>query len=1318
MDAFERIDTLMLEVRHIQETVSSHLGVAEFYQPLELEDRYLWGRYSTNSDTDGIDWWPILPNLSSLKNGCETLSQLWCLEFPGANLASIDADSLVDDEAITKIYGSWSDCNEVKKVSASLIKKRRHISERNLLSAIDERLYESLRYLQLLKRDSVRDKLVLACRGWQAFHQTACVTSDSIAEFLLVRRVVLFMLHQRLEAFRDVQSCVQEILNLSLERDPIPTVRRRRDQGIYTTDLADLCRFISIDLAQYFNFLNGIEDDYGYVRLDEEIEYLVHRYTGYFTSVARTEVVKDGVEDATHIRAGFIRSSFWMPERPDLQPIIAHEVAHLLINKHFDNLTPTSLDRRYDAFSRLLRQLSHILECYASQFQFFELSWRRREDLGLECAVDMASIAVHGTSYLFAHFLELVGAGCEDLFEVSGSDSSFRSASEIHVEQITAMRGQIPEWYLRLSVARAFGAALTEELRHSESKLDNVVLEGARDLVEFTANKLLEWMDGDQREDWRLWLEMCRVIEEMIASSDLGPQTNEWRTKRGKHDEYWRREKIAPLHRHTQTLDNIVSSACVGMWFDRLLKQPRMLGNYLCSNPLTNSMDPRREISILFGQLYLGATHFVKASELRMFQRLIDIPWQCAVLTARDLLGTPISEEHGTPRQYWMTAFHEFGWLGRDLYHYALEFVIWFERSPVVRLKAVLRWLDELLEEIKPYLATADDDRLARALHDMINLAITNEAASESDGELRDLIDEWPKNSSEVIDRVAGIRAGWLCREHTDCNFPDSIRAQRYRHVLEFAATHKLSEIGSKLEAGVRNVVTSNDRRPIELRDKILIRDPVARAFNDVIQVIHYLAVRPEINVRAGVVRHHPASQTWAEVFSKFLDVPTQARKRAGGDYRVIPGLIAARSFNIDRISLDYFEHEMGENASFRLGHDPENCWKEGRKLLAKPWGRDGCTAPSGTDGREYYGQALSSTLLGRFDRFVLEEGRRTSRTGSPVSRRGEELFTVPFFRRQQRGIPFACTFANESVGRLEEFEASQSPYPTIRDPNVSVESQRVPIATINVLLTQRSARLTFIERLLAEDIVMNSFDSDLRRSIALQGHVSDDRLIASPYRHFHSQGDIGLLTDGWGDCFLVLFCNLNPVVVKDGHRASDIFSAYLKVVSEIRQRFEQVVDLRRYIFRDPLVVRSETSYTPIAMDVALLNPEDYQTSISFRFKSSLDGMSPPERFEAHMRKQLKVEELDALFSLTRVSGRLDYAISTKSVTKASAEDIYANLFNSAMSSSGGIAEGRYFRYGVLYEMVRNRMFHTDSASNGIGKFIDSTRTSVSEIAS
>ena len=100
LDAIERIDTLILEIRHVQETIASQLHEHKFYDVLRYEDYYLWGTYTravvkepsyaadTSSTTPNKeeyapqDWSKILLRESgfSLSHDCTMLALAWCPE--------------------------------------------------------------------------------------------------------------------------------------------------------------------------------------------------------------------------------------------------------------------------------------------------------------------------------------------------------------------------------------------------------------------------------------------------------------------------------------------------------------------------------------------------------------------------------------------------------------------------------------------------------------------------------------------------------------------------------------------------------------------------------------------------------------------------------------------------------------------------------------------------------------------------------------------------------------------------------------------------------------------------------------------------------------------------------------------------------------------------------------------------------------------------------------------------------------------------------------------------------------------------------------
>jgi hypothetical protein len=420
----------------------------------------------------------------------------------------------------------------------------------------------------------------------------------------------------------------------------------------------------------------------------------------------------------------------------------------------------------------------------------------------------------------------------------------------------------------------------------------------------------------------------------------------------------------------------------------------------------------------------------------------------------------------------------------------------------------------------------------------------------------------------------------------------------------------------------------------------------------------------------------HPRGASWDAIFADYLDVPSQPRKRwqASPDY--VKGLVPSRSFCIDRRSLIY--KPLLNSSGAPTNYSRRDVLQNGRELFWRPWGLNGRFT---VEDQSRWSQVMSAPLLGRFDQFVLDRSKHSGRQPRESSR------DVPFYRRQQIGFPFACQVTDNAVSRLDAY--ADPPYPALGGgaDGSSVRPGRLPLATINVLLTQRSARLTFIERLVTEDATMRAFTG---------------QAVGSRYAHFDPANDIGLLTDGWGDLFLVLF-DRRRNEYREQHDL-DWLQSYLSDLVEIEKRLWGIVLLRRYLFRDPLVVRSETSYTPAAFDAALLRPDRYQCTISIRFRSSRIESSGTDRFEERLRND---KGFSNFFTMTRISGRLDYSMARRREISADELNGYlSGLCAKRLTDAGS--------YGVFYEALRDEMFDV-GGPNDLSHHIDSTSSAISE---
>src|SRR5262249_27996222 len=155
-----------------------------------------WGQYAPKVAADlydqkeqAFDWHAALTTLSLTVDSYDKLAKLWCPEFAPASGASTESEQILNSTGVSE-GGHFCDVERLSIVVTTLRQTRRLLTERNLFSSIEERLYEAMRYLQLLKCDILRDKLVLARKGLEAF-ELSDLPPATLVYFLLVRRAVL-----------------------------------------------------------------------------------------------------------------------------------------------------------------------------------------------------------------------------------------------------------------------------------------------------------------------------------------------------------------------------------------------------------------------------------------------------------------------------------------------------------------------------------------------------------------------------------------------------------------------------------------------------------------------------------------------------------------------------------------------------------------------------------------------------------------------------------------------------------------------------------------------------------------------------------------------------------------------------------------------------------------------------------------------------------------------------------------------------------------------------------------------------------------------
>jgi hypothetical protein len=1379
LDCFERIDTLVLDIRHIQETIASQLKEKVFYAVFEYEDAYIWGRWigtphPGSGSSESGDWSDVLTKLPRdnpmAAQDCAMLATVWCPEFPAPEGYSVLYNSVKKaDERLLRAFDRYFNRSVFESVTNELTTRRSEISRQNLFSASDDQLYYALRHLQLLKRDLLRDKLLLAQAAQSAFFSADCSNEpnrrkDRFFPLVLLRSAVMERLHAALAALRDFLSTVQDTFSLSIERDPPPSVRRRRDQGIYTTDLADNCRHFSSEILELLGYLKrsgrgGTTERRHYDLSESDLDVIVHRYARSRTSTARYDTLSRGFDlpvpagsAPVPTSVGFVRSSYWMPERPDLQPVITHEVAHLLLIRHYGNLDPVVLAGKTDSLAHGLLRLNEVMERYAPRYQRYQFTAEAREALLREFGCDIISISIHGTAYMFAQFLELLGTDFGWLFRAQAgkpSDPTFRAGIvELVRERMTALRQQPPGWIARLCVATSFLRALEPD----PDPLTALVIEGIEVIVDNVGAEISAMLHDELLTDWDNWHWMTRSLVDCVGRLRLPKRVAEWKRRRTKEAHITERPTpaVAARNRYMPMLPPSIADLCLKAWLDRLVEPPRLLGRQLFTQ---GSVLPLREpLREAFDSLYLGArpyrsVRYKTAPHLSLFNSLTDISWQCAMLTTVDFLGDYSNRNDPLDRGQWITAAHELNWIGRHLYHIALEYVVWSERPSIGRLKAMSRWLGAVVKPLESVASPSADATIggwARSWCDTINRIRGAESRISEDRQaiiqsaLR-LNPSWPSASwsddnnllaPEKILSLADIRLG-------DFGFPASFSGPTFQSFIDFIASNRMNGVAEVLYVQLRAMFDDPEIR--QQLEGMIAREwdsPVAdneigqtflAAVKELIRVFHYLSITPKSAPRSAIVDYASISgrgSPWADVFAKYLDVAVEPRKFLSIDQHnaavnYLNGTISARPIRVDRICQSYSVVDFicddddlpgrdfpqaDREEMMRPGHRVSDRGEQGNVPIWQSWA--GAGLPSSSNPYRAAPYHLTTKLLGRFDCLTLGVARHTERFVQFSPRQA-------YFRRQQIGLPFGAEIKDnstpsQSVGRPasnDRLESHRGFAQFFHSPKTSLPRPTclVPLATISILLSQRSARLSFVERLICEDRFMRWFHPSLR----------------SPFRYFNPSKDIGLLTDGWGDLFLLLFA--------DSAKAGDgSFGAYCADCEGVRERLSQIVRLRDELFEDALVVRTETSYTPLAIDAALLAPDRYQCNLSLRFRTSIDGSSLTDSFYRKAERILRESlgdglSLGEILALARVSGRYDYSILTKPEARSErATAIFGKLMQKQHERRNEVrrkydlgVQELHFRsvYGVIYEGLRRELFE------GFGQHIDSTTTTISELA-
>lgn len=798
LDTVERLDTLLMEIRHLQSSIIFYLREPIFYSLLEYEEDYLWGRYKTSTpthagasaptDNDFVSqsWFTVFRQLSGRRPPFKELARAWVIR---------PQDSYNASPTIESFYIANERASIKKQADDRLVQ----IGGSGLWNSDTRRHYLIFRILQKIKSIIVYDKLHLCLSGFLAFRSyidkfAVDSRSTSLFEFMVKRSAVVMRLNHFVERFGDLQAQFDTALDLSFQEDPPPMLLRRQEQGFYTSFMALRSGEVYQAIRELLNTLSPRQDPM-------PARFVMHRWRHDFTS--STQRLDDDLseplsEETTVADTQFLNSSYWMPDRPDLLPILAHEIAHQDILRSYDRFWSPQLDSRDDSFSRLIKLLHHCFESFGvSAADRSHNPLDRPQYALLEIGSDLIAAAVEGHAYLYALFLELTSDHLGGILEVPGDafDLELSPGYNTTVDINWISRS----WYFRLKLVCAW-------LRVIHHHKEGILIQRLLDGIEHIADGLLEYLASlspvDSEAAWRFWRGLSERLCRLVRDSDAAHRVKNWRKDRSQNGPLgtFRHQTHAKHYppRYYDPLDSIVRNFLFNTFVNLKKGDGRLLHSF--ANIDLNKLKEK------FCNFYLDSfplsppKDFINISDESLrFRHLQDIPWECCLHSALDFVHHKSRVQQDGLE--WLDLFHGQSGMGRELYKIGLEFNYQKIRPVNDRLAIAVRVVkrilsdagaeNEILNSLKEWVGTASDGNIVVEQINAIHANLQNQGFALSDGSGPDYCASFLLTAHPTSFRDAAHQG--LANDRT--------RAL-YRAFIEKRQGHKLEQLYKRLKPG------------------------------------------------------------------------------------------------------------------------------------------------------------------------------------------------------------------------------------------------------------------------------------------------------------------------------------------------------------------------------------------------------------------------------------------------------------------------------------------------------------------------------------
>ncbi len=966
---------------------------------------------------------------------------------------------------------------------------------------------------------------------------------------------------------------------------------------------------------------------------------IFHHWQHSFTSHSLS--FQDDLEN--NIAQHYIKTSYWMPERPDLQSVIYHEIAHCVIRQWLGNLSPQTLDSIESDFCLLLKQIYQCCDVFGIHRYTGEAIPFR------EITVDLLATAVAGPAYLYALFLEGLGGGLEDMFAIE--PDHFEVGLIDYLESVIGPYSHIRDWYYRLHIVCTWLQAIDETDQTQESRLcgrliDSCkeILEGLHDFLEF--NVPPKDKHGDY---WRtLKKRLCEIVEESKVVSAI----KKWRIER-KNDylvwneftKKWEKGECKFPHftrRLHPSVQNFLIKGFVGKKIALLFGSGNLDEEKI--------QEVKEHVKNKYG-LDKGTWDLTQQGSLKpdkegnpepickfLFEQVYDIPWQCAFFRGLDFVITKQNSVRPTSVNKWLKQMHEDAALGRELYQLGLDFYIHDTESARPRLLETIHVLD--------------DDFLIKNLKknnlEHYNRIITWK--NNSSDEQNKLIEKLKKTNIEYLELVKRYKPRLLLNAFRRNDLDDSIRLKlikaqgfKLKELFELLSDHTLRLMSVKtannlVDKGCNLVIvaligTSLHIRIFDANGKIVDKPESeltsGQALTNLKEKHQNLLYqesclsskqKKEIIRDAASIASHTLQlgpkiltplQSFLEIrdtfedtkFSRFHNFLFQAfSKEEIKPNQDVSQWNGPDTYLISRICTTDSKSRYKVYAEKRAWSvDPEN-----NQILDPNAG----STSSKMELCERY-----QVLLGRYDILTIRKLRPMCRYGIPQfpCLENEDKLFLNNFTRREMALP--VRLGEKSWDNVHKWDGANE------DHNI--------FALISIKLNQHARRLDFLYRLLKVTRGGNSNNrKDKPKNLdQLEGYIYD------------SFGDCAFLTDGWGDILLIL-----------GNQRLD-FHKDSSVDKEV-ECLKDIFTIQSVLFDDFQVDRTELILTPKCLNYAVRRLDLFSVMFQFRLIGDYTLESVNDRCVKSVKGSIKElgNYLNIKFDIYRVPGRMDYMIRLKHI--------------------------------------------------------------------